>query len=299
MGKELFEQQPVFRKWMEKLDGLVYERIGASVLEVLYSREKKRDEPFDRLLYSHPAIFMVEFALSQLLLNCGITPNYVFGTSLGEFTAGALAGVAEAEELLDTIVTQAKCLEKHCEQSGMLAIIHNAGIYHEMPLLHEKSELASVNYDSHFVVSGRRPALERIERFLKSKNILCQALPVSYGFHSSLVDSAASAFTSTLRCTSYNSPRIPLVSGVAGTFLTKIHENYFWEVVRETIRFPKGVQELENGGNHIYLDLGPGGTLANFVKRNLNKDSRSEAYALVTPFAGDMKRLEGVKRLLA
>jgi len=172
---------------MFRLDKIVYEIIGESVLGQLFSEKKRKSEKFSRTLYTHPAIFMVEYALAQVLLESGVELNYVLGTSMGEFCSAAIAGVMEAEELLVLLLKQAELFENHCHEGGMFAIIHDPSLYDEISLIHENSESASINFDSHFVISGENSKLKIIERFLKEKNILYQELPVSYSFHSSLI----------------------------------------------------------------------------------------------------------------
>jgi acyl transferase domain-containing protein len=73
--------------------------------------------------------------------------------------------------------------------------------------------------------------------------------------------------------------------------------DYLWQVARNPIQFPKAIRGLENGRGCMYLDLGPGGTLANFAKRNLAGDSRSESHAIMTLFHQDMKNLDKIKGL--
>ena len=47
-------------------------------------------------------------------------------------------------------------------------------------------------------------------------------------------------------------------------------------------------------GEHLYLDLGPSGTLANFVVRNLAPSSRSRGNAIMTPFGLDEAKLNAL-----
>jgi trans-AT polyketide synthase/acyltransferase/oxidoreductase domain-containing protein len=119
MGKELFEQQPIFQKWMLKLNEMASDTLGESVLDKLYDQTKPKSSLFDQTLYSHPAIFMVEYSLSQMFLEKGIMPDYVLGTSMGEFAAAAVARVMEVEELLVALIKQAQMLETHCQPGGM------------------------------------------------------------------------------------------------------------------------------------------------------------------------------------
>lgn len=294
MGKELFIKHQIFREWMLRLDKIVYEIIGESVLEQLYSEQKRKCEKFDRTLYTHPAILMVEYALAQVLLENGINPDFVLGTSMGEFASAAIAGIMGVEELLEALLKQAEVFESHCHKGGMLAIIHDSVLYGATTLIYENSELASVNFDSHFVVSGENSKLKIIERFLIEKGILYQELPVSYSFHSSLMDPAAAVYTDFLKKYSYQNPQIPLISGLHGKILTKLPNDYFWDITREPIQFPKAIREMENVQSNIYLDLGPSGTLASFTKRNLERDSDSKSYAIITPFDQELRNLEKI-----
>lgn len=298
MGIELFTENPVFRKWMHKLNDVVYATIGESVLDKLYDEKQRRSQLFDRVLYTHTAIFMVEYALAQVLLECGAEPDFVLGASMGEFASAAVAGVMDVEELLKAVVKQAELFESKCEKGSMLAILDDLRLYRETPLIYENSELAAVNYGAHFVISGGSAKLNDIERFLKDKEIIYQNLPVSYGFHSSLIDPAAPAYIDFLKTKIYRKPQIPFVSCLFGNITTELPGDYFWNVARKPILFPQAIQELENGRNHIYLDLGPGGTLANFAKRNLDDNSRSESFAIITPFNRDLANLERIKDLL-
>ena len=298
MGKELFIKHPIYRGWMFKLDKIVREIIGESILEQLYSEKKRKYERFDRTLFTHPTIFMVEYALVQVLLENGVEPDFVLGTSMGEFASAAVAGVIGVEETLELIFKQAELFEGCCCEGGMLAIIHDSNLYYETPLIYENSELGSVNFNSHFVVSGKSRELKIIEEFLNEKGILYQNLPVSFAFHSSLIDPAAAVYINFLKKYSCQNPRIPLVSGLYGKLIAKLPDDYFWNIARKPIQFPKAISELENIQSHIYLDLGPSGTLANFTKRNLESNSKSEVYAVITPFDQELRNLEKIKDAL-
>ncbi|AOY76252.1 acyltransferase domain-containing protein [Clostridium formicaceticum] len=294
MGKALFVQHPVFQKWMLKLDKTMQEISGNSIIDQLYNEKNSVAEEFNDILYTYPATFMVEYALAQVMLESGIEPDYVLGTSMGEFASAAVAGVIEVEEIMELVIKQAQSIEYHCSQGGMLAIIHDYSLFQENSLIYNNSELASVNFDTHFVVSGRMDKLKMIEGFLKNSGIIYQMLSVSYGFHSSLIDPAASSYLSYLKNKFYQKPQIPLVSCANGTILTQLPNEYFWEIVRKPIKFPEAIRELEKekGEKLIYLDLGPGGTLANFAKRNIDINSQSKPYTIMTPFGKDIKNFE-------
>lgn len=301
MGRELFEYHPVFRKWMLKLNKTAQEVSGCSIIDHLYDEKKKAGESFECTLYTHPAIFMVEYAMTQVLIEEGLEPEFVLGTSLGEFAAAAIAGVSEVGGLLESVIRQAQAFESFCPKGGMLAILHDFALFQETPLIYDNSELASINYDSHFVISGKIHKLKIIEEFLYSRNITCMFLPVSHGFHSSLADNGASFYLDFHKDTIYRKPQISFVSCLHGKLIKQFQKEYFWEVVREPIKFPEAmmVLEREKRKDLVYLDVGPGGTMANFAKRNLDRSSQSEVYAIMTPFNLDLKNLSKIKDVQA
>ncbi len=297
MGLEMFEQHPTFRKWMLDLNEIASDTLGESVLDKLYDKTKSKNDLFDQTLYTHPAIFMAEYALAQVLLEDGIKPDYVLGTSMGEFASVAAAGVMPVDKALEAVVKQAQVLESHCQKGGMTAVVHNTALFNETPLLFNNSELASINFHSHFVVSGKPESLKRIGNFLQEKHIAYQHLPVSIGFHSALIEPAASVYADFLSLQTWQQPKILLISCVYADVINSLGRNYLWEVIRKPIAFQQTVQRLEEKQAYLYLDLGPSGTLANFVKYNLNKHSQSKSFPILTPFGQSLSNLEKVKGL--
>ena len=152
MGKNLFDNCPAFKRWMLRLDGIANKILGNSVIEYVYDESKNKQEQFDRLLYSNPAIFMVEFSLAQVLQEKGIKPDYVLGASLGEYASGAIAGILKYEEALEVLIKQAEIFEETCQKGGMLAILHNAELYENIPAICNNSELVAINFHSHFII---------------------------------------------------------------------------------------------------------------------------------------------------
>ena len=72
MGRPLFETDPVFRDELRRLDRMASDLTGERVLEQMHAGSKA--DSFARTLITHPAIFMLEWALAQSLLAKGVTP---------------------------------------------------------------------------------------------------------------------------------------------------------------------------------------------------------------------------------
>jgi trans-AT polyketide synthase/acyltransferase/oxidoreductase domain-containing protein len=275
---------------MERLDDRVIDQCGESVLERLYAPERQRGEPFDDIRFTHPAIFMVEYSIAQVLKAEGIEPDVVVGASLGEYCAAVLAGLISLEEALDSVVAQAAIFHERCS-GGMLAILASHSLYPQLPLLHENTEIASFNYESNFVVAGRVEALNRIHEHLTREGVNSLKLPVRQAFHSELMESAKEqVYQQTGRVVS-RKPHTPFISCTTVTALESVSPDYFWDLVRRPIQVSKAIEHLEAQGSHLYLDLGPGGTFANFIKHNPARRASSQAHPLFTPFGRDIEAL--------
>jgi bacillaene synthase trans-acting acyltransferase len=290
MGRALYDCDDTFREWMVRLDGIAQEVSGRSVIETLYSGAYAKADPFDRILLTHPAIFMVEFSLAQALMRAGVWPNIVLGVSMGSFAAAAVAGFIGVEDALTAVTRQAIALEECCEPGGMIAVLADPALFAE-DFLSGRSELAAINFSSHFVVSAGLAELAEIEAALRKRDIGYQRLPVSVPFHSQWMERAKAKFESFMRSIRLERGRLPLACCDQSAILFELSDDYFWNVVRRPIRFRETIERLEREGARRYIDLGPSGTLATFLKYVAPATTRSTAHAILTPYGFDRKNL--------
>jgi bacillaene synthase trans-acting acyltransferase len=290
MGRALYDENSTFRNSMLRLDDLVEQLSGRSVIRTLYSETHGRGDPFDRTLLTHPAIFMVEYSLAQTLIHAGIRPDMVLGVSMGSFAAATVAGFIDAEDALTAVMRQATALEECCEPGGMTAVLADPAMFEEA-FLSDRSELAAVNFSSHFVISAREPELVEIESVLRRQNVGFQRLPVSLPFHSQWMDEAEAPFESFMRSIRCTQGRLPLVCCDQTAILLDLPEKYFWNVVRHPIRFRETIALLEQRDICRYIDVGPAGTLATFLKYGMPSTTKSIVHAILTPFGFDSRNL--------
>lgn len=297
MGKELFYHNPTFRSWMTRIDNIIYQNNGISIVDKLYNEKKGLADVFDELKYTHLAIFMVEYSLAQVFFENGFEPDFMLGASLGEFTAAAAAGVITVEEALQIILKQVELVISCCKSGRMTAILHNPELYYQHLRISLNSEIAAVNYSTHFVISGHREEVLGVEEYLKTKDILFQALPVRYGFHSRNIDPIENDYKKFLSSISMKKPQIRICSCMLGKHIESIAPKYFWDIARKPISFQKTILDLEKSQCFNYIDLGPYSTLAGFIKQNLSKDSESQCFSVMTPFHQDIQHMQKIHSL--
>jgi acyl transferase domain-containing protein len=297
MGVKLYEHNYIFKDSLNKASEILKELDPAYpwLIDEIYNNSVHL--PFKNLQYTHPAIIAVEYALYQALIAEGIKPDYLLGSSLGEFTAAVAAESCSLRQALFLSLKQAKLIEDHCLNGGLTAVLGPVELYKKLDLS-QKVALAGINFDNHFTIAALDQELSLAESYLREKEVNYQRLPVEYGFHSSRIDRAEFEFKESTRNLRFNNPGIPILSGYDGTQIREISQDYFWNAVRNLLNFQKIIQKLEQSRNAIYVDLTPNGTLANFVKYNLGPNSKSKYYSILSAFNTEIKNLKKLKEEL-
>jgi acyl transferase domain-containing protein len=291
MGRQLYEENAAFRRWMVCLDDLACGLSGRRVIHAVHAGS--RGDVFDRLLLTHPAIFMVEYALARCLIEEGVEPDVTLGASLGTFAAAAIAGFIEPEDALAAVLAQAATFEEIGEPGGMVAIMADP-FRHEQDWLREHSEIASINFDRHFVVSAPARELDAIESGLEERGVAFHRLPVRFAFHSRWIDRMREPLASAMASLRIGPGELPLACCERGGEMARMPADHFWRVVRNPIRFRDTIRDLERQGSHRYVDVGPSGTLATFAKHALPAATASTTHAILTPYGQDLRNLDAL-----
>ncbi len=296
MGVNLYREESTFKFWMDRLDFVAREHLGRSIVGLIY-HEKKKSDNFTNILYSHPALFMVQYSLAQMLMDTGISPDVLVGASLGEYVALAVAEVTPAKELLKVLMRQATVIKEKCSPGKMLTILEDPGLYKENEILRDHSTLVGINTGQHFVISGFQENIDRIQSWLKKNGYLSQELPVSYGFHSDNIDPAFEPSESVLQIPHMTRPHIDIISCLTGEKLQSFPENYFSKIARKPINFSKALSALtkERTCDYNIIDLGSSGTYANLIRQNNVFNDKSVIYHIMTPFGNELKNFQKIR----
>ena len=296
MGRKLFEQNAVFRNALEQTDSIVQKHLSRSLINELYNINQPI---FDDLLITHPAIVAVEIAMYKVLQSMSVKPDYVVGNSLGEFAAAVVSGIWSAETAIEAAIEQARAIVHNNITGGMLAVIHQKTKDVEDIYLKHNLFLAADNFDGHFTVSGTVQDLDAFQAELNKLNIQFLRLPVAVPFHSPLMEGGRNGFIYYMNNVSFLSEtKSGFISGIKYEALNELPEDYFWNVVSKYTNFSKLVNYIEIKGPCLYIDLGPSGTSATFVKYNLTTTSSSQTFQIMTPFKREEQQLELLKKLM-
>ncbi|CAG0933461.1 phthiocerol/phenolphthiocerol synthesis type-I polyketide synthase E [Thermoflexales bacterium] len=99
-GLELYQHEPTFRAQIDRCAEILQPALRIDLREALYPRADRDPQPLDQTLVADAVLFVIEYALAQLWLSWGLTPQALLGDGVGELVAACLADVLSLEAAL-------------------------------------------------------------------------------------------------------------------------------------------------------------------------------------------------------
>src|SRR6185295_12948048 len=193
MGRDLYREEPVFRREINRCAALLEPRLGLALRRAVDPEAETPEAValLARTELAQPALFAVEVAVARLWIERGIAPAALLGHSIGEYVAACLAGVMTLEEGLALVAERGRLLQE-LPGGAMLAVdLPEPEI---APWLRGGLSLAAVNEPSRCVVSGAEAAVEDLARRLAEQGVGCRRLATFHAFHSAMMDPVLDRF---------------------------------------------------------------------------------------------------------
>ncbi|WOD44519.1 polyketide synthase [Hwangdonia lutea] len=285
MGKALYEHEAVFREAVDTCAEILLNTFNFDIRHIIYP-ENNSIEAESRLKdtqFTQPALFTIEYALSQLWIHWGIQPSLLCGHSIGEFVAAHLAGVFTLNDALILVAVRGK-LVSELPRGSMLSIRITLNDLSQM--LPETLSVAAVNSDQLCVVSGEDKAVEAFAKTLKEKEIPNMLLLTSHAFHSTMMDPVMDTFETEVEKVTLNTPCVPVISTVTGNWLSDAEATdpkYWAKHLRATVRFSDAMETALEFEDIVLLEVGPGRALTTLSQQKKKTKSVASIASLVVP----------------
>ena len=244
---------------------------------------------------AQPALFAVGLALNELGREMGLSPDFVAGHSLGEYTAAAASGALSAEDGMRLVSERGRRMaEIGAERPGTMAAILGLDADTLSGLCDQASEagvvgLANLNTPTQTVVSGEEAGVLRVMELAEEAGAgKTVRLQVAGAFHSELMKPVQSALADTMEGISWSDPEVPLVvnhSGATVTTADGVREALMTQIA-SPVRWVDCLQTMVGEGVDRAFELGPGRVLSGLIRKTtpeietLNADSRQGLEAL-------------------
>ncbi|WP_330287182.1 type I polyketide synthase [Streptomyces sp. NBC_00576] len=300
-GAESYRTHPAFAEALDRACAELDRHLERPLKEVLFAPDGTPEAALlDRTGYTQPSLFAVEVALFRLLETWGVTPDRLFGHSVGELAAAHVSGVLDLTDAATLVTARGRLME--ALPGGAMAALE-ASEQEVLPLLEGRvgqADIAAVNGPRAVVVSGDETAVEEIAAAVAALGRRTRRLRVSHAFHSPHMDAMLEEFRAVAATLTYAPPRIPVVSDVTGLPATPeqlCSPDYWVRHVRSAVRFEAGMATLLEAGTTAFLEIGPDGVLTAMGREclrgrravllpTMRRSSAPEPEVLLTAVAG-------------
>lgn len=272
MGKELAALYPVARHTFQEAD----DALGFALSGLCFEGP---DDKLKMTEITQPAILTVSTAAARVLQEKGVTPQFVAGHSLGEYSAHVAAGTLDFADAVRTVRNRGKYMQEAVPAGkGAMAAVLGMPLDQLQLVCAEaaqerKPEVvspANINSPDQIVISGSAKAVERAAELAKQRGAKrAIMLPVSAPFHCALMQPAQDRLAKDLTALPFSNPEIPVVANIDAAPKTAADpsRDALIRQVTGAVQWVGCVRKLIEMGATTFVEVGPGKVLTGLMRQ--------------------------------
>jgi acyl transferase domain-containing protein len=263
MGRQLIEQEPVFRNAIERTDAALRPLAGWSLLEEMLADENA--SRMTRTEIAQPANFALQVGLAELWQAWGITPEAIIGHSAGEVAAAYLADAMSWDDAVEVIFHRSRLQQRTTGQGRLMATgLPYDEARHFVEVKDGRVSIAAVNSPNSTALAGELQDLENISERLQASGVFARLVHGQVPYHSHYMEPLKTELLESLANLSPRTATIPLYSTVTGRIVEgPTHDaQYWWENVRLPVLFADATRQATADGYTCFLEISPHPVLA-------------------------------------
>jgi len=225
---------------------------------------------------TQPAILTVSVAVWRVLQSKGITPAYVAGHSLGEYSAHVAAGTLSFADAVRTVRNRGKYMQEAVPVGvGAMAAILALAADKVQQVCEAAAQgeiccAANLNSPEQTVISGNKAAVERAAQSAKQHGAKrAIMLNVSAPFHCALMKPAQERLEKDLDGAAISDPRIPLANNVDAELVRsadRVLEGLKRQVTAP-VRWEQAMRVLRSENVDCFIEVGSGKVLSGLLQQ--------------------------------
>jgi [acyl-carrier-protein] S-malonyltransferase len=269
MGKELADKYSVAKSAFDEAD----QALGFSISKLCF---EGTEDDLKLTANTQPAILTCSVAVSRVLAERGLQPDYVAGHSLGEYSALVVAGSLKFADAVQ-LVRKRGAYMQDAVPHGVGAMAAIMGLSHAVvadvckrAAEDEVCSPANLNSPEQTVISGHAGAVKRaVELASQAGAKRAVILPVSAPFHCALMLPMQQRFETDLRAAAFADLLLPLVTNVDADTISSGAEarEALIRQVSMPVRWEESVRLLIDEGVNTFVEVGPGRVLTGLLRQ--------------------------------
>ncbi len=265
MGKDFYENSAAAAQIFDMASRLLNLDMKALCFE--------ENDQLDLTEYTQAALVTTCLAIVAVLTGWGLEPDVSAGLSLGEYCSLVVAGGMKTEDAITTVRKRGILMQNAVPngEGGMAAVIGMKAEDIEQ-VLEDIPDVTIANYNcpGQIVITGYTDRVDEASEKLKEAGArMVSRLNVSGPFHSPLLKGAGEELGKVLETVQLSPLKIPYVTNVTGGYVRDISETktLLAQQVSSSVRWEQGIRAMLDDGVDTFIEIGPGKTLAGFMKR--------------------------------
>lgn len=272
MGKALTEAFSEARTVFEEADA----SLGFSISQLCFEGP---EADLALTANTQPAILTVSVAAYRVLASQGLTPAFVAGHSLGEYSALVAAGTLSLKDAVVAVRRRGTYMQEAVPPGvGAMAAVLKADLATIEAVCAEAAQdqvcsPANMNSPAQIVIAGHAEAVTRAAALLKAKGARAVMLPVSAPFHCALMKPAEERLAVDLTQLDFADPAFPVVANVNADLErtgAEARANLIAQVC-SPVRWVGSIQKLVAEGVTTFVEVGPKTVLSGLVRQINNQ----------------------------
>ena len=265
MGKDFYDSLDTAKEVYH----LAKEATGIDVAEICFTENEK----INITEYTQIALLTTELAILKVVQDLGIKADYSAGLSLGEYGALGLSGAVEMDDLFRLIRKRGLFMQEAYPTGGAMSAVLGLDAETIDAVLNTVDGIVSIANDNcpgQIVITGEEKAVKEAgEKLTAAGAKRCIPLKVSGPFHSDLLKGAGELLKKELEQVKVSEIKIPYISNVDAKLVTDASKikGLLEKQVSNRVRFRESILLLKELGVTTFVEIGPGKTLAGFVKK--------------------------------
>ena len=220
-----------------------------------------------------PALLALEVAQARHLRAVGLSPDWLAGHSVGQYSALVVADSLPFEEALHLVRERGRLMQDAVPDGvgAMAAVLglDRAEIRRLCRTVAGVVGIASHNAPGNTVISGERAAVAEASALCKEAGASIVEVPVSAPFHTALLEPMVPPFTALVEKASFRDPRLPVIDNVGARPLTdaaSVRRSLVLQVSAPVL-FEESLRFLVERGATDFVQCGPGRLVLDLVRR--------------------------------
>lgn len=237
--------------------------------------EDENSPSFKKTSFVQPVVYTLSVLadeITQAKFRARISPKFVAGHSLGEYSALTKAGVLAFEDGIEIVTFRGKVMQEDCDktESAHVSIRGSTDAIINEILRQTGAEVALINAPNLIVLGATRDRIPEIVTLAQNAKTRITILETAGAFHTSFMQNSADKLNQFLNKFEFKDPQISVIPNLTGEVSNSgwALRNHVVENIINPVQWAKSLKTMQDLYVRIFGEAGPGRFISQLNRLN-------------------------------